>query len=519
MPKKSKGKKKGGKKKSGKKKAAPKDEGPAFTEKEINLASKVHDISSLTHEYAKEIDTLQDDARKRDEDTLDMVHYLEQEVKRKENANTKLDRHLNDLEDQQLNDRKDMKEHFKATLERAERVFLQKEAQLLESNSSLRKQVEALADYKKMRAKLAKDLEATKRTITENERRHRQQLDDLERKFLAARDRLEREAAERIAVSRKVYKEEVGKELDEDSKRVRAENRKMERELSKQEGITDSLQAANLKLQQSIKKLRIDLDLTKQKYQEYGKRHDKQGDTIQILYQNVKKYEGTVAKLLRGVETEREARDKKNRLILERLRHELATLEEEEGDMGHELRTLRVHAKTVLVQRQEVERYFLGAIRNASNQQRNARKNKLKGAKFLHNRQMRALALREGEEGRLPPIPAGVQLEESEWEVDGVDLRYDPVYRLTGMLRLQLLRLLYSKINNSQSAQQTVRRPHSFAIDIDSQGQIIPVARPPRRRKAQQQRPNYNTQPQMIEEDKNTSFFITEEDHLNGQVM
>jgi hypothetical protein len=44
---------------------------------------------------------------------------------------------------------------------------------------------------------------------------------------VAAKEALQREAAERIAHSRKVYKEEVGKELDYESKLVRKENREM----------------------------------------------------------------------------------------------------------------------------------------------------------------------------------------------------------------------------------------------------------------------------------------------------
>lgn len=308
MPKKG----KGSKKKGSKKKDAPvMPVGLQENQIEIKLAKEAHETAALTHEYAKNIDTLQADAHKRDEDTLDMVHYLEQEVKRKQSANKKLEKHLQDLEAQQIEDRKEMKERFQAALEKAERLFLQKEAQLLESNAKLRKQVEGLADYKRMRAQLAADLEKTKKIITDNERRHRHELDELERTFLAARDHLEREAAQRIAKSRKVYKEEVGKELDEDSKRVREENKQMERELNKQEHITDELQAANSRLQQDIQKLKIDLDLTGHKNQEYGKRHVKQDVTLSELEQNVKKYETTVAKLLRGVETEREARDKK----------------------------------------------------------------------------------------------------------------------------------------------------------------------------------------------------------------
>lgn len=40
-------------------------------------------VADITHKYAHEIERLRADAKKREKDTTDMIHYLEQEVKRK----------------------------------------------------------------------------------------------------------------------------------------------------------------------------------------------------------------------------------------------------------------------------------------------------------------------------------------------------------------------------------------------------------------------------------------------------
>ena len=66
-------------------------------------------------------------------------------------------------------------------------------------------QVTDLALFRKMRGELASELESTKEIIHKNERKHKAHLDDLERKFVAARQRLEQEANDKIAQSRKVF--------------------------------------------------------------------------------------------------------------------------------------------------------------------------------------------------------------------------------------------------------------------------------------------------------------------------
>lgn len=210
-------------------------------------------------------------------------------------------------------------------------------------------------------------------------------------------------------------------------------------------------------------------------------------------------------------------------MIISKCDFQLQDLEQKDQEREEELAQIRLHAKTILEQRNEVEQYFLDAMAVALENQRLHRKQKLQSTKIIHNHKMRSL-LGSEENLKLPPI-AGM-LEQDEYVVDGIDLRYDTVYRLTGMVRLQLLRLLYAKINNSKSAQQLPHRPHSFAIDIDSTGQIIPVAHP-RRKKLQQQalRHEDSLQQQLTPPrgpasgyppaSEGPSFFITDNDHNN----
>ena len=145
------GKKKGGKKgKKGGGKGEPKkvltaEEKEALAKAEKERIEKLWELikktAKLTHTYAKDIEHLRAESKKRERDSTDMVLYLEQEVKRKENANLKLEKHVEELQAMQTNDEKTMKRHFEDTLKRAEKVFLVKERQLVEKNNQLQEEV------------------------------------------------------------------------------------------------------------------------------------------------------------------------------------------------------------------------------------------------------------------------------------------------------------------------------------------------------------------------------------------
>lgn len=76
------------------------------------------------------------------------------------------------------------------------------------------KEIVDLRLFKQMRADLVAELDATKEAMKQTDIRHRQQVEELERRFNIAREKLEQEAAARIARVRQVYKDEVGKGKD-----------------------------------------------------------------------------------------------------------------------------------------------------------------------------------------------------------------------------------------------------------------------------------------------------------------
>lgn len=471
---------------------------------------KIKEVSDLTHKYAHEIERLRTEARKREADTKEMIEYLGQEVKRKEHANMKLKAHKDELVKTQESDKQIMKTHFEAVLKRAERVFVEKETQLLGSNAKLGKETKNLDEFKALRQGLAEELASTKQKIDANELWHRQQLDDLERKFLAARDRLEKEASARIAHSRKVYKEEVGRELDEDSKRVRQENRKMEKELQRQEDISNRLQAEQDTMTNTIKRLKLDLDLAMQKGVEYGRRHSRQSSTLEEMQERVSVLEKSLMQVLRELEVEREERDVRHEWEIEEAHRQLDVCKLDADGLTEKVKSLSFHAKTVLRQRVEVEKFFLEEITRCDERAKNRRMLEHKVAKTNHNRAIRALAA--DDDTSLPSV-ADHNLADFDQQPEA------PFEPMMGLDRAQLLRLLYAKVNNADTVAQKPYPRHSFEVRLDPNGRSKKLgSRPNSRDGGGRRRSGHASQQRSIAYDQagsqqrqpSSSFFITE---------
>jgi hypothetical protein len=155
------------------------------------------------------------------------------------------------------------------------RIRLENEAReqrLSEVNRKLKEEVVDLSLFKEMRQQLTKELVATKNIIAQHQRKHKEELDELDRKLLAAREKLEADANAKIAHNRRVYKEEVGRELDQESQRVRAENRQMIQELKFHVETSNRLQKENQIMTEEVKRSKMDISLTKQLDQESARR-------------------------------------------------------------------------------------------------------------------------------------------------------------------------------------------------------------------------------------------------------
>jgi hypothetical protein len=101
-------------------------------------------VALRSQKFAREIERLRAEARKREHDTTDMIKYLEQDVKRKEMDHKTLSKQVRDTHELYLQEKGMLKRHYEGLLKRQEGVFLVKEQQLLDKNKQLMEEVPSL---------------------------------------------------------------------------------------------------------------------------------------------------------------------------------------------------------------------------------------------------------------------------------------------------------------------------------------------------------------------------------------
>jgi hypothetical protein len=197
---------------------------------------------------ASSVSALHGELQSRSQDSADVLAYLETEVRRKDLVTKQLGRELRELHAAQVAEKAQKQADYAAEIAALEQTFARAESELLDLNRLRHQEHNDLLLFSRIRGDLLAELGHTKRTIVKNERRHALQMSDLEKKFLAARQRLLEESAARIAASRKSYKEEVGRELDLESKWIHADNAKMAQERDFHQALIEKLQQGNAEL-------------------------------------------------------------------------------------------------------------------------------------------------------------------------------------------------------------------------------------------------------------------------------
>lgn len=212
-------------------------------------------------------------------------------VRRKDLMTKRLTQELDDLKQAHEMDLDNMLKQYEMNQKYNEKIFLEKERTLLEKNDNLQQQISSLAELAELRAQLAADLLQTKQVIFQNERTHILQLDELEKKFLQARDKLQQEATDKILYARSQFKKEVAKELEEESGQIRTQNQVLNEQLKLYEHTSDRLQYEYSEWKKKIQEKKRENDLLYEKLQTYEKKKNKQQALIDTLTEETQQLE------------------------------------------------------------------------------------------------------------------------------------------------------------------------------------------------------------------------------------
>ena len=430
-----------------------------------------------TLEVTGELQRLKGELQRKTIATTEMVKYLEGEIRRKDVMTKRLQRQKQDLQRHHEADLAMMAKQFENTCRFMEKIFMEKEKGILGKNDALTQQIADLGEFQRQRAQLAEELESTKSIIYANERRHKLQLDELEKQFLAARDGLQREAAERIAASRANYQVEVGRELEEESTAVRMENERLRERLRTHEATSDRLQKQHSTLTQKIHSLKQDLELRQQQNEEYLRKSLRSTKLIEQLTTETRQLEETLLHRLKAQEDDhhRQQLDHQQRLIP--LEQQLSQLRSQSTIIDAEHKRIRRRARTILAQRREIATFFLTALQETRESKERKKMLQKKERELLQQAQLRELTLPVALRTKLPFIHPNHDERSSYQSMtiggsgSGSGAIFDKPMELSDLTledREKVLRLLYAKISHIPSG-LTVQLPsHSFDIQLQS---------------------------------------------------
>jgi hypothetical protein len=322
-----------------------------------NLALKAR-LDELGREQSVLKETRQELAR----DAKDFLEYSSKELRSRSEENASLREQLAELEVTRELQVKELRSEYAELESRSKAELEALEADLTgkinERDAKLLRAQQFLDMRDEYEAKMA-ELEAT---IERQRMQHAEEIAELERKLIVQRVEFERETEANFQAMKVKAKQEVLKEMDDETKRIFIENKRMSRELEIQTSETTSLSHERSSLADSERNLKRDLELMQTAEKQWANTsagRDRANRDLSarcseleaLLIKERKERVAEYSTLMRAIERETED-----------MRLELAGLRSLQALKNRELRTIKKLAQIVLSQRTEVEQFFLDAL-------------------------------------------------------------------------------------------------------------------------------------------------------------
>ncbi|OAJ36251.1 hypothetical protein BDEG_20444 [Batrachochytrium dendrobatidis JEL423] len=239
----------------------------------------------------------------------------------------------------------------------------------------MQQEFSVIKDFRKKRMDLMQNLDEQKHELDDTEKRHKEIIIRLERKFFEEKIRLQKEASRKISeLATKAHKEAV-LNLNETTKEVYKENIRMAEALQYHVQEGEELSKANIELTQANRQLSEEKDL----------------HNIKDLKLKIASMEHSLSHVVREFEYERT-------IIGDLARHELNQVREVADKLRAslarktlEMKHIKRLAQHILNQRTELEQFFLEALEMVKSEMKKAREKQLKEAQMEYDKRMRTM--------------------------------------------------------------------------------------------------------------------------------
>eukprot|EP01112_Ceratiomyxa_fruticulosa_P005397 TRINITY_DN1601_c0_g2_i1.p1 TRINITY_DN1601_c0_g2~~TRINITY_DN1601_c0_g2_i1.p1 ORF type:complete len:511 (+),score=142.15 TRINITY_DN1601_c0_g2_i1:101-1633(+) len=280
-------------------------------------------------------------------------------------------------------------------------------------------ELDTLSEFKANRETILADLDHYKKSLEEATVQNKEKVAKLERKYYEEKVRLQKEVNQKVAEIKKTSSEEAIKRLEEATKQVFVQNKKLEEELQVHIKGNDSLTKAKVIAEEEAKKLAREIELHEERLEEYAIINHKQSKEIAKLTEQISILENQHQQTKKTHEQEKETIQNRRNKEFEDQVLDAKALRKLLELKTKELKNVRRLAQNVVLQRNELEQFFHEAL-DFTRAQIYAEKNGMGSLKF-------------------PSLTSKAQYE-SGAKVDISELSWEDKERV--------LRLLFAKINS-----------------------------------------------------------------------
>ncbi|KAJ1639118.1 hypothetical protein T492DRAFT_571639, partial [Pavlovales sp. CCMP2436] len=374
-----------------------------------------------------------------EDEARQIISFLRHDAERKDDLIESLRNTVEQSREMSARERETDRLSAAKKLRETEDAFRALEKQLENEMGQLHKELQTLQDFKEHKVTIEMGLEGERRERLELEENHKEAVAQMERKFFEEKGKLQREAKQMLAEIKKSSQEEAVERLDASTKKVLFENRRMGEELRLQVQETDELQKISRKREDENKRLRREVELNEDTLKEYAKQGFKATREIKDNAAKVKSLEKSLGQVVKDYE-------RKAQLSAGSFEKAVKELELESGGMrqllklkAKELANVKRLAQLILEKRNEVETFLLESIEEVKENLARERPPAHRVAKSRVGRSLLPL-ITPADRKAISNLPRSL-----EQHVDISDLTWAD--------RERVLRLLFSKINNSEPMQ------------------------------------------------------------------
>lgn len=330
-------------------------------------------------------------------DTIEVIAYLKNEIKKKQKG-------VEDAQESAKQVRRECAEEVATTETKYSRMLREKEEALEEEQlktEELRTELSRLKEFSKLRVQIEKELTDVKAENTEIQKSYAIELESRETKFYEEKVRMRVEAeAEIAALAERAHASAVAG-LDETTRNTYKENVRLEEELSVNKEENTRLSATNARLGEELDELRSSAEEATQTMTDKVASSIKAENAVRALKDKVAGLEKALGHCVREFEHEKSLMQARETEAAETDRTEIASLKKALELKMAETRRVRHLARNILVQRSEIEAFFLDSLHQVKKEISHNRANFERDSKEAHHRQLAAAA--NGKDV-LPPI-------------------------------------------------------------------------------------------------------------------